>query len=474
MSKQSLLEAIAQCKQAIHPPFDPAQFQAAAERIGNILQGSGRFEDAVIWHTQAHQPEPDFAEVYTGLGRIYYRQERWEEAIAAYTQVLSLNPDVEEPHWQLAAIYHQRDQRQAALHHWTQALAFSPEKATPDGHVKFGRALLKFGQVAAALNCYRRAIYVDADYVPAYRELAETYRKLGQWQEAIAIYREAITRVSQPGALYHKLGKLLQARGQAGEAMAIFEAAIAHDPSYRWNYHDRNLLLIQQQRWDEVIAACHATLAQHPDTFWAYTQMGRAFLAMGNREGAIAAHQKTCALQGWSRCETENYQFTQDCFSAKIPIVLEHLHDLMGQPHLQALEIGSFEGMSACWFLDHILTHATAHLTCIDRRFQAEFELNITKTGAASRVTPHTGPSQHIVPTLPDNHFDLIFIDGAPTPEARQQDGEQAWPKLKSGGWLMFVGYEAAKVGIDAGLRRLKDRVKIRHRHHHLIVQKLS
>ncbi|NER00341.1 MAG: tetratricopeptide repeat protein [Cyanothece sp. SIO2G6] len=473
MGRNSLLGAIADCEQALQPSVSLDQFRAVAARIGNLLQSGGEFDDAVLWHTQAQQPEPDFAEVYIGLGRIYSRQEQWDNAIAAYQQALSRNPDLEEPHWQLASIYQHQNQRQAALQHWYQALAFSPDKATPDGHIKFGHALLKFGQVQEALNCYRRAIYLDADHVPAYRELAEAYLKLGKRHEAVAIYQEAIKRVSKPGTLYHKLGKIWQQQDQVEVAIATFEQGIVHDPSYPWNYHDRTLLLMQQQHWDEVITTCNATLEHHPDTFWAYTQMGRASLAKGNREEAIACHQKACALQGWSRCETENYQFSQDCFSPKIPLLLEHLQFLIGQPQIKALEIGSFEGMSACWLLEHILTHATAHLTCIDRWFPPEFDANIAKVGAAARITKHTGLSVEILPTLPDDSFDLIYIDGAPSAEARQQDGEQAWKKLKSGGVVVFVGYTTANVGIDSVLRQVKATAKLLHRRNQVILQKL-
>jgi hypothetical protein len=38
----------------------------------------------------------------------------------------------------------------------------------------------------------------------------------------------------------------------------------------------------------------------------------------------------------------------------------------MGTPHIQMLDIGSYEGQSTVWYLTNVLTHPTARLTCID------------------------------------------------------------------------------------------------------------
>jgi hypothetical protein len=58
--------------------------------------------------------------------------------------------------------------------------------------------------------------------------------------------------------------------------------------------------------------------------------------------------------------------FVTDVFSEHIPIWTKILSRYAGQPGIQALEIGSLEGRSACWLLENILTHPTARLTAID------------------------------------------------------------------------------------------------------------
>ena len=58
-------------------------------------------------------------------------------------------------------------------------------------------------------------------------------------------------------------------------------------------------------------------------------------------------------------------KFTADGFSSHIPNWERWLRPLAGQP-TQVLEIGSYEGRSAVWLLQEILTHPESRLTCVD------------------------------------------------------------------------------------------------------------
>jgi predicted O-methyltransferase YrrM len=128
---------------------------------------------------------------------------------------------------------------------------------------------------------------------------------------------------------------------------------------------------------------------------------------------------------------------------------LEHLH---GRPDVRALEIGCFEGQSACWFLDNILTAPTSRLICVDpfavpmatillRFFEARFDENIAASGAADRVTKLIGPSQVVVRTLQPAQFDFIYVDGSHKVGDVLQDAVLAWTVLRPGGVVMFDDY---------------------------------
>ena len=58
-------------------------------------------------------------------------------------------------------------------------------------------------------------------------------------------------------------------------------------------------------------------------------------------------------------------RFTEDWFTNNIPTWNKVLGNLRNKP-VKFLEIGSFEGRSATWALENILTHKDSQLYCID------------------------------------------------------------------------------------------------------------
>lgn len=146
------------------------------------------------------------------------------------------------------------------------------------------------------------------------------------------------------------------------------------------------------------------------------------------------------------------YRFSYDWVTPHTKEWEKDLQELKGRPGVRALEIGCFEGQSACWFLDNILTHSTSRLTCVDpfavpmatillRFFEARFDENIAASGAADRVTKLIGPSQVVVRTLQPAQFDFIYVDGSHKVGDVLQDAVLAWTVLRPGGIVMFDDY---------------------------------
>lgn len=165
--------------------------------------------------------------------------------------------------------------------------------------------------------------------------------------------------------------------------------------------------------------------------------------------------------------------FTVDWFSKNIPVWESLFARLRGRPNLQVLEIGSFEGRSACWLLEHVLTGEDASLDCVDT-FEGSMEHEIDQIGTLglldrfyenikpwkTRVTVHIGRSETVLPGL-DKSFDVIYVDGSHTARDTLTDAVLAWRLLKVGGLMIFDDYEWVvfpqaelnpKLGIDAFL----------------------
>jgi len=146
------------------------------------------------------------------------------------------------------------------------------------------------------------------------------------------------------------------------------------------------------------------------------------------------------------------YRFSYDWVSPHTGEWEKDLSAFRGKPGVRALEIGCFEGQSACWFLDNILTDPTSRLVCVDpfavpmssvllRYFEARFDQNIAASGAADRVTKLIGPSQVVVRTLQPAQFDFVYVDGSHKIGDVLQDAVLAWTVLRPGGVVTFDDY---------------------------------
>lgn len=147
------------------------------------------------------------------------------------------------------------------------------------------------------------------------------------------------------------------------------------------------------------------------------------------------------------------YRFTFDWVAPHASAWENDLAHLKGKPNVRGLEIGCFEGQSACWWLDNILTDPTSRLTCVDpfaipmdstllRYFERYFDHNVAATGAGERVTKVVGSSQVVLRTLPPAHFDFVYVDGSHRVGDVLQDAVLAWTVLRPGGTAMFDDYD--------------------------------
>jgi SAM-dependent methyltransferase len=182
-----------------------------------------------------------------------------------------------------------------------------------------------------------------------------------------------------------------------------------------------------------------------------------------------------------------DYHFTEDWFSQNIPVWQQVLGPLEGKPKLRYLEIGAYEGRSAFWVLDNVLTHPTSQMTTIDvflGDYKDRYFANVKASGHASQITTLVGSSQTEVRKLPLESFDIIYIDGSHAAADVLADAVQCWEVLKPEGILIFddylwTGYGSPlppellpRAAIDAFLMSYRHSLEIVHYGYQVIVRK--
>jgi len=183
--------------------------------------------------------------------------------------------------------------------------------------------------------------------------------------------------------------------------------------------------------------------------------------------------------------EKQEFIYSEDYFSKHIPILKHHLREFIGKENIRLLEIGSFEGRSAVWFLQNVLTHPESAFVCIDPFWNLKHEIaffhNLKLSGASDKATPMKGLSEEILPTLKEKSFDIIYIDGSHMAMNVLMDAVSSWLLLKPGGVIIFDDYrwepakpeiERPKMAIDLFLNAFQSQLEILHHDYQVIVKK--
>ncbi len=186
------------------------------------------------------------------------------------------------------------------------------------------------------------------------------------------------------------------------------------------------------------------------------------------------------------------YEFTTDWFSVHVPVWEKALGAYKGKPGVRYLEVGLYEGRSAFWMLENILTDPTARMVGVDLfdgELKARYLRNLELSGRAEQVETIVEPSQLAMRGMPLNSFDIIYIDGSHATPDVLEDAVLAYRLLKLGGTLIFDDYQWAgcltpgkdtndserdfpKAAIDAFVTCFKDRLELIHNGDQLIVRK--
>jgi hypothetical protein len=158
--------------------------------------------------------------------------------------------------------------------------------------------------------------------------------------------------------------------------------------------------------------------------------------------------------------------FTADWFTKSLPRWQPLMSELEGR-RARVLEIGSFEGLSACYVLWRL---RDAVVTCVDTfegspehtaderipspGLEAVFDANVALVDAA-RVRKVVGDSRRVLLDLLGEgaRFDLVYVDGSHLALDVLVDAALSWRLLEEGGFLVFDDYTWSELGDDVLLR---------------------
>jgi len=159
--------------------------------------------------------------------------------------------------------------------------------------------------------------------------------------------------------------------------------------------------------------------------------------------------------------------FTSDWFTSKTPAWNDHVVPrLRDVQDARWIEVGSYEGRSALWTLDHVLTGPRSTITCVD-----VFSLNLpgieywgnkdypllfdANTRGRANLIAVRGRSADVLPLLARRSFHGAYLDGDHGEGSVTQDLRLTWDLLLPGAVLACDDYGSVQ---HPGTRRAIDK----------------
>ena len=145
---------------------------------------------------------------------------------------------------------------------------------------------------------------------------------------------------------------------------------------------------------------------------------------------------------------------------------------------IKYLEIGVSEGDNIIQVANSYCKNPDSKIYCIDPwqdydeypeyKGQQSVKYDIAMNNIspyADKCIIHRGFSEDIVPTFPDNYFDIMYVDGNHETDYVYRDGCMSFQKLKKGGYMIFDDYSIewpqTISGINKFIFEYLDRIRI-------------
>ena len=327
-----------------------------------------------------------------------------------------------------------------------------------------------------------------------WQQLAADYLAQENYGEVISLCEQGISREPEAetaiktllAVAYNNQGSALHQQKNLPQAVDCFEKAIALQSSLPVSdlarvHYNVAAALKDQQQYKAALLFLEKALALNP-------QLPEAIAALGEVKYA-------------AQVQAKGYDFSQNWFGSHIPTWELMVGKLAGKSGLKVLEIGSWEGRSTCWMIDHLLTDAAARITCIDtflgsvehpglydaaltQSVEERFDRNIARTGHPEKVRKLVGKSQSALRSLVPNSFHLVYIDGSHIASDVLEDAMLSWRLVKVGGLIVFDDYgyqfpdgivdQPAKIAIDAIIQIFGRKVKVMHQGYQMFLEKVG
>lgn len=268
-----------------------ALYLAIAQLIDdcNLKDGIPRLRKAI------DKRRPPQAEFYFELANAYSKTDRPKEALPYYQEALRRKPDFPDARRGYGAALLRIGDVDAALKEFKTVAGAHPQD--PAAFNALGEAYLHEGKLDAAVSTLVRALRIDEDLPEVYVNLAAALSRHGERPRAIEALRNAI-RIRPDFAIAHNnLGSEYDAQGEFAQSQYHFRWAIRVDSTYPEPHYNYGRALAVRKMYAEAEAELNKALELDPRFAEAATSLGIVLERLGQPAKAIESYRRAIHLK---------------------------------------------------------------------------------------------------------------------------------------------------------------------------------
>lgn len=254
-----------------------------------------------LWRNRAHgsmhgAPSAAAAIVVATLALLTWRQTRYYgDPIALYEATLETNPTCWMAHNNLGLALVKAKRAPEAIEHYREAVRLKADYA--EALNNWGAALNRIDQPKLAIERLQQALRLKPDFAMAHNNLGSAMELLGQLPEAIQQYQVAIEVQPDFAIAYYNLGRALDNSARAPDAMQNYRQALLLKPDFPEAEYFLALALQQQGKLPEAIEHFRQSLRLKADVPEVLNGFGAALSNAGQYQEAIAQLQAAVRLK---------------------------------------------------------------------------------------------------------------------------------------------------------------------------------
>jgi len=229
-------------------------------RKGFEFSVNGQYDQALKFYEEATVKDPTNTLAWHGLGHCYDGLGKPDQVISVYEQAIRIHPEDAELRLEL------------------------------------GNYLYKMGRLEESVAAYENATRIDPDYAEAFSRLAIVQTELKRYEKAVENHMEVIRDDPESSPAYYNLAVTLSQQNQIEKAIDAYRQAVRLDPQNIYAYHNMGMLQARMDRPGAAIESHKQVIRIKPDHAPSHYQLGKAFIATGNKPDALAQYSILKAL----------------------------------------------------------------------------------------------------------------------------------------------------------------------------------